>query len=464
MLTIVDIVLEADPANCELLQKLVQDLADQENPKQKDVARFVRLSQIFQLHFLSMQIFEDHHFDPLLVFENNFDGDAATYWDEVLRQIGQELRSIFACTKEARLSDWKKLFEPGSQLPLVDFIQAHAVSPSASHLGAPAMPLQRIRRDRKVFADIQVQLGNAVLAYRGKDAVAVHQDLRRWALSRYDWLPANDEQSQLQAAIQSRRRATAKVAAWGVLAISVLVGVVYLGFGSLSPLDSFHAARAMVQSFVVAALVAAVAAVTWFVKRLRHLELTDFTQDHPNLDATEMKQFARQEDQIVQNHLAGMVLVKPGMLRGFTMCAALWLLKSLVPIIGWNGYLGSMRTIHFAHWTLIGNNCRLLFLSNFDGSWQSYLDDFVDKAHGGLTLAWGNCVGFPRTRFSYFEGATHGTQFKNWARQSQTQSLLWYSAYPDLTVNQITRNAAIVDGLRKASMTTAEAEEWTCLL
>jgi len=77
---------------------------------------------------------------------------------------------------------------------------------------------------------------------------------------------------------------------------------------------------------------------------------------------------------------------------------SLRLLKLFVPLVAADGYLGSMRTIHFAHWTLVGNGDRLLFLSNFDGSWQSYLDDFVDKAHGGLTLAWGNCVGFPRTK------------------------------------------------------------------
>jgi hypothetical protein len=35
-----------------------------------------------------------------------------------------------------------------------------------------------------------------------------------------------------------------------------------------------------------------------------------------------------------------------------------------------------------------------MFLSNFDNSWDSYLDDFIEKAHTGLTLAWGSGVGF----------------------------------------------------------------------
>jgi hypothetical protein len=112
----------------------------------------------------------------------------------------------------------------------------------------------------------------------------------------------------------------------------------------------------------------------------------------------------------------------------------------------------------------VGNSGRLLFLSNFDGSWESYLNDFIDKAAHGLTLAWGNCVGFPETKNLVCDGAAHGTQFKAWARQSQTQNLLWYSAYTDLTVNQIIRNASIVDGLRKESMEMKEAEPWAQLL
>src|SRR3546814_16314780 len=45
-----------------------------------------------------------------------------------------------------------------------------------------------------------------------------------------------------------------------------------------------------------------------------------------------------------------------------------------------DGYLGSMRTVHFAPWAFLNNCSRLLFFSNFDHSWGSYLDDFIEKA------------------------------------------------------------------------------------
>ena len=35
-----------------------------------------------------------------------------------------------------------------------------------------------------------------------------------------------------------------------------------------------------------------------------------------------------------------------------------------------------ISTIHFARWVVIDNDQRLLFTSNFDGSWETYLRDF----------------------------------------------------------------------------------------
>jgi hypothetical protein len=131
-----------------------------------------------------------------------------------------------------------------------------------------------------------------------------------------------------------------------------------------------------------------------------------------------------------------------------------------VRVVATDGYLGSMRTIHFAHWAFVNNGSRLMFFSNFDHSWESYLDDFIEKAHGGLTLAWGGGVGFPATRFLVLDGASHGRQFKAWARHSMAVSRFWYSAYKTLTVDQIERNARLADGLRKPTLTKEEANAW----
>ena len=123
-----------------------------------------------------------------------------------------------------------------------------------------------------------------------------------------------------------------------------------------------------------------------------------------------------------------------------------------------------MRTVHFAHWAFVNNGSRLLFFSNFDHSWDSYLDDFIEKAHVGLTLAWGCGVGFPPTRFLIHDGASHGRRFKNWALASRRSAASGTAPIATLTVDQIERNNRIANGLRKPSLSPEEAATWigTC--
>jgi hypothetical protein len=193
---------------------------------------------------------------------------------------------------------------------------------------------------------------------------------------------------------------------------------------------------------------------------LRMLERGDSSQDAPPVDPRMLREMARREDWIPQNHMGSVVLVKPGVLRAILIRVGHRALGLVLRIVARNGYLGSMRTIHFAHWALVNNQSRLMFFSNFDQTWESYLDDFIEKAHGGLTLAWTCGVGFPPTRFLVKDGASHGRQFKEWARHSMTVSRFWYSAYKDLTADQIERNYRIALGLRKPTLTEKEAALW----
>ena len=56
---------------------------------------------------------------------------------------------------------------------------------------------------------------------------------------------------------------------------------------------------------------------------------------------------------------------------------------------------------------MVPNTGDLLFLSNYGGSWESYLEDFITKAHSGLTGIWSNTVGFPKTS-NLFHGRRDG--------------------------------------------------------
>lgn len=193
---------------------------------------------------------------------------------------------------------------------------------------------------------------------------------------------------------------------------------------------------------------------------LRALEKADSSQDAPLVSPRFLREMARREDWIPQNHMGSIVLIKPGILRAILIRTGHLGLGLLLRATARDGYLGSMRTIHFAHWALVNNKSRLLFLSNFDQTWESYLDDFIEKAHTGLTLAWSCGVGFPTTRYLILDGASRGRQFKEWARHSMAVSHFWFSAYPKLTTEQIERNYRIALGLHTRNMTKEGAELW----
>src|SRR5262249_30863844 len=110
------------------------------------------------------------------------------------------------------------------------------------------------------------------------------------------------------------------------------------------------------------------------------------------------------------------------------------------------GDLGGITSIHYARWMILDDR-RLLFFSNFDGSWESYLGEFVDQASSGLTSVWSNTVGFPPARWLLGAGARDEERFKNWTRTHQIETQVWYSAYPKLSVQNINDNTKLRRGL-----------------
>lgn len=249
------------------------------------------------------------------------------------------------------------------------------------------------------------------------------------------------------------------VAVLGLIPAVILVSFVLSLFGFGMRLD-FGDAFWLLAPSIALGLLSLLVVVPLLVLWLRHLERRDSSHDAPSIDQRLLREMIRREDWVAQNHMGSIVLIKPGILRMIIIRAGHLGLGLLLRFTRIDGYLGSMRTVHFAHWAFLNNGSRLLFFSNFDQSWDSYLDDFIEKAHSGLTLAWSCGVGFPPTRFLIYDGASHGRRFKNWALASRAVSRFWYSAYPKLTVDQIERNYRIAIGLHRESLNDEEARAW----
>ena len=206
-------------------------------------------------------------------------------------------------------------------------------------------------------------------------------------------------------------------------------------------------------------LIIAAAAVTYF--QLRKQEDQDAVDDLAPDRATVAAIFER-ENRCAQNHMISVTRRKPGIVRWFTARLIFWAIGELASKVYKPGFLSDIGTIHFARWVTVPGSRDLLFLSNYDASWESYLEDFITRAHQGLTGVWSNSMGFPRSENLIEKGATDGERFKRYARRSMVPTRFWYSAYPMLTTTAIRTNADIRRGL-SGVMTEDEAQRWLAL-
>ena len=159
---------------------------------------------------------------------------------------------------------------------------------------------------------------------------------------------------------------------------------------------------------------------------------------------------AESEDFGAQNALTHLVPVRGGIGRNLTLrLSHAYLARVAANHFNYVEQLGGIPSIHFAKWLLIDGGRRLLFFSNYDGSWESYLGDFVDQAALGLNLAWMATEGYPNTRLLAEGGANDEETFKGWARVHQRPTNLFYSAYPALSVADINNNSWLRCGLHQ---------------
>ncbi len=165
------------------------------------------------------------------------------------------------------------------------------------------------------------------------------------------------------------------------------------------------------------------------------------------------------EDYLAHNQFSAVGYVKAGPVRRIALQTILAVVNFGVRHIFNKGDLTGVKTIHFARWVFLDDKRRMLFASNYDGSLESYMVDFIDLVWWGLNIVFTNGYGYPRTRWLIFGGARDEQAFKNYIRNHQLHSQVWYSAYPQLTAVNIANNAAIRAGLSGA-MSERDAARW----
>jgi hypothetical protein len=369
------------------------------------------LGTVAGLHFASLTVHRPPTGTPELIMELNGDGSTGAVLAALVAAVPAGLEAV-----GAHLRDWPA---GGSAAAVRAWLGRRVVRAGAYHVGNTGRDLARVRAEAALWDSLQARLDAA----RGAGTLPATADGVRTLLR--DHVAADPVLAPLLEPPAARLTATERLQR----------GVRAAGLGAL----------------VILALPLELAG----VGVLRFKERRDpsdglLTDPAAVADlADKVADLLATEDPLgsVQNHLTSVVELKPGPFRKVLVRLVLAALDALARTVYTKGRLGSLTSIHFAHWSIIDGGRRLLFVSNFDGSWESYLDDFIEKAHVGLTAVWSNGRGFPRTRLLVGEGASHGDEFKEWARRSQLLTPVWYRAYPALGVTQIDRNSRVREGL-----------------
>ena len=172
-----------------------------------------------------------------------------------------------------------------------------------------------------------------------------------------------------------------------------------------------------------------------------------------------VQELAALEDHLVQNPFTAIGLVKPGIFRRLTLRAILMGIDYSTRHVFNHGNLAGVKTIHFARWVSLDNGRRVMFASNYDGSLESYMDDFIDKIAWGLNIVFSNGYGYPRARFLILDGARDELAFKDYLRRHQVPTRVWHSPYGQLSAANINNNQRIRAGLHGEGG-AEKAEQW----
>ncbi len=130
------------------------------------------------------------------------------------------------------------------------------------------------------------------------------------------------------------------------------------------------------------------------------------------------------------------------------------------------GALADIDTIHYARIMQVDGGRTMIFMSDYDGSLDRYLMDFMGVGSNAVIPISSNVIGCPKTRWLFHPDvlSEFGPRWRAMIRSYQLDTPVWYSAYPNLTVRDILANSALCDGLFAPEMSEAEARRWLARL
>lgn len=395
---------------------------------------YVPFGKFDDLHVARFVILDDRTVDDIAIYGVKppdfplhlaFVGDIDTSPEAFLTQLANEcsagLRSIFSCCVGFDARDSKELLR---------WMKRHSVTPAANYVNWRGRTARRAKEEAALVDSIQRFLalnGTTVCAQPARD---VHATLREYVLD------------EIAAGRLTLTPDPPTPLVWRVENFLHLVGV---------PLLALLASPVLVPLGALG---------LW---RVRQLEKTDAELCHP-VDQSYSNGLAEIEDHDVTNQFTAMGSLKPGLARRWMAIAVFFAIDYAARHLYTRGGLARVRTIHFARWVFLDDRKRVVFMSNYDGSLESYMDDFINKVGFGLNIAFSAGVGYPTTNWLVLDGCSDERKFKEYLRRHQVPTQVWYKAHPGLTAVDLERNGLIRAGFDATTLTDDAAREWVALL
>ena len=354
-----------------------------------------------------------------LAFLGDVDGDANAFLGKLIKRAGKGLRKIFACCQR---------FTPDTDL--LDWMKQHHAPAIAAYVNWRGRTVRQIREEAALYNAMENYIDRNHAALLAMQPRAVHAKLRAFV---------NAEQSagRLRLSKEDPTPIGWQIKNLVHMIVFPLVGLL------LSPL----------------LLVAA----PFYLFALRRLEKSDPVVC-PTAGQKHSENLSSFEDHDVTNQFSAMGSLKPGLVRRLTTVGVLKTVNYGARHITRHGRLGRIRSIHFARWVFVAGRERMIFCSNYDGSVESYMDDFINKTGFGLNASFSNGIGYPRTNWLVRDGCVDERNYKEYLRRHTLPSQVWYKAYPGLSAVDLERNTRIRRGLENSSITDEQARDWTALL
>jgi hypothetical protein len=349
---------------------------------------------------------------PRLVFLADADGPAEPFLRDLVGLAGDGLDHIYSHCEDY----------PGG-IGRLDFLLAHQVEAAAIYINTRGRTVSQIKQEAQLHSEVQAFLDDHEDEWRGAPPRRVRAAIQEFV----------EREAALDWARQPIPRDPTYILGERIHFMLVAIAGIVL-FPYILPLLP-----------------------VWLWLLRRH-EKADTPPDIAPNDEI-IQTLAAQEDHGIQNPFTSAGFLKPGLFRRLTANVVLFGTNFLTRHVFNHADLIGVKTIHSARWLFIDDQRRVIFASNYDGSLESYMDDFIDKIAWGLNATFSNGVDYPRTNWLILDGAHDEQVFKRFNLMHQLVAPFWYAAYQGLTALNIENNARIRTGLY-GDMDDISAQAW----